>query len=151
LLSGIFFLLTDFRPSWLCKLKEALTRFFVKAQALEDGCAHFDLAALAFMGPFRKFDFGHQFRFHPVRAARSLNLSAKRVLFYSELFQLLPHRRMRGMGEAAARLAYVDQLSIFVIKPQDERSKMFARAARVGIAGNHAFLPAGDLDLQPFP
>src|SRR5436309_4563859 len=94
LLRGIFFCLADFGSGWLCKLKDALTRFLVEAQALEDGCAHFDLAALAFMGPFRKFDFGHQFRFHPVRTARSLNLSAKRIFFYSELFQLFPYRRM---------------------------------------------------------
>ena len=57
---------------------------------------------------------------------------------------------MGFFGEAAARLADGNQAALVVIQSQHEGAEVFARAARIGVSADDAFLPLDDLDLQPF-
>src|SRR6185312_5940069 len=140
----------DFFFSLRRKLEPAFLRLFIEAQTLKDRRPHLDGAALALVGPLGEFDFRHHLRTNVVHGAGALYFAKEWTLCNLQLLQSLPHLRVRLPGKSAAGMTNVDELVLIVIKAEHQGAEIFARASRVSVASNDAFLPFGDLDLQPF-
>ena len=102
--------------SRLRPLENTFLRTFVEAQTLEDGSAHLDAAALAFVGPVGELDLRYQFGLHVMNAAIAFHPAEERAAIRAKLLQALPHVGMRLLVEAAARLPDRNQALPFVIQ-----------------------------------
>src|SRR4051812_19019439 len=135
------------------QFETALFRLLVFAQSLEHWSAHLQAGSFAgaggFMGPLDELDLRDQLRLYIVDPARRIRLARKRILVGLEPPEQLPHLRVRLVGEAAARLTDRDEAVLVVIQAEHERAEILPRAARVGVAADHALLRHGALDLQP--
>src|SRR6266446_4323225 len=100
-------------------------------------------------GPFRVFDFGHQFGLYPEYFSQGFDFSIEGILFGLAFFQHLPDFGERLLIEAAAGLSYMNQPVLLVIEAEYDRAEVRAAAFWLGVAADHGFQPVPDLDLQP--
>src|SRR5262245_28575027 len=93
-------------------LEDNFASRLILAQALEDR-----LTEMASVGPVAVLHFGHQLRFHPVRAGFSFVLyrRVERLLRLLARFQSLAEILFRNSREPGAHLAAIDERAGFVI------------------------------------
>ena len=68
------------------------------------------------MGPFREFDFRHQFRLYPVDRSQRFHAVGERTALCLQPLERLPDLLEHGLIEARAGLAYMNDLSLFVVQ-----------------------------------
>src|SRR5437763_1072856 len=101
------------------------------------------------MCPLRKLDLGHQFRLKPMNFSKRFHWPVERVHLGLQVLQQRPYLGKCLPIEAATRLPHMDETALLVVQPKHYRSKMFARALRIGVAPDNALNPLCDFDLEP--
>ena len=122
-----------------------LGRFYVLSQAKKDGLAH-----ETFVRPAGEGDLADELRRHPCDAGLHPGRLCEGRLGRLQLLQALMKLFELFFREAAARVAYIDELSV-IVYAKDQRAEAGPPAFRPGEADYDRFLAHEGFDLEPFP
>ena len=101
------------------------------------------------MGPFAERDLADERGLDPVRPAFDLGALGKRAVCRRHRVELLLQVAEVALAEAGADVACILQRAVGVVHAEQQRAEIGARPGRIGIAGDHEFLAALALQLDP--
>src|SRR5580658_493294 len=82
---------------------------------------------------------------------RRIHVAIERIATRLQFFEHLPDFLQHRLIEAGSRLTNVNESALFVIEPEDDRSKILPAAFWIGITADYTIDRLCDLDLEPFP